>query len=208
MADLLLTAGGKTVNIRGGTTNALPQRPVAYIRIFGDTAAVSVEQNVDTVTVAGGTPAVTITSASQLRIGRPENTVIISPMGARGLPGASGASGGNTVELVAGEDIGGQRVVMNKLGRAYYASHDNMEGAHSVMGMTSGAAMAGSSVTVVVTGEITEPSWNFIVGRPVFVGANGVLTQFAPNSGYIKIVGFAVAPNKIYIQQHQPIVIM
>lgn len=104
-----------------------------------------------------------------------------------GPPGPAGPVGG-FVTRTAGEALGGHRaVVIGADGKAYLALPVEPQ-AMAVFGVTTGAAMAGASVTIQCAGPMTEPTWTWAPG-PVWLGADGVPVQVLPVSGALVQVG-------------------
>lgn len=116
-------------------------------------------------------------------------------------------SGETTVFMKASVDLSGHRVLRATPTGADYASSDDLTNANGVIGISTNAALAGSSVKVQTDGELTEPSWTWAVDQPIFNGINGTLTQVSPSVGYSLIVGVAIEPTRILISVKQPIVL-
>jgi len=118
--------------------------------------------------------------------------------GAPGRDGTDGTSGAGIIRRIAGEDLGGHRVVgVNAIGQAVYASSDNTT---IPVGVTAGAAVFGAEVTVQVSGEMQEPSWSWDVASPIFLGADGVLTQSPPGLGMLVFVGYPTGRTSFFIE--------
>lgn len=114
--------------------------------------------------------------------------------GSQGPAGPTGPGGGATATYTAGAILGGHRgVKLDAAGAVQYASNDDVASLAGFIGVTTGAAIAGASVSVVQVGLIEEPSWAWTAGLPVFLGANGVLTQTAPVFPALQVV-VGVAP--------------
>ena len=127
----------------------------------------------------------------------PQDQIEVAFMGMPGLPGRDGASGAATIYRTAGEALGGHRVVaINELNQAVYASSD---ATRIPVGITTGAAVSGAEATIQVSGELTEPSWNWDVTKPVFLGLSGLLTQTPPTAGTLAVIGFPTASNKLLL---------
>jgi hypothetical protein len=116
--------------------------------------------------------------------------------GGDGPPGQAGAS---YLQYPAAVALSGHRGVYIAADGVRYASND-AENARALAGVTLGAANAGESVQVQTSGEISEPSWTWIVEQPVYLGLNGALTQVPPSSGVQVVVGLAVAPTKLLVR--------
>ena len=128
--------------------------------------------------------------------------------GPPGRPGSIGPAGGSALTVTASSALGGHRlVVLNASGLAVVADASIPEHAYKVLGLTLGAAAAGSSVDVLRSGELDEPSWHWTLDAPVFLGQNGLLTQDlpAPPSLFSLIVGFPVTTTKLFIALREPI---
>lgn len=141
-----------------------------------------------------------------------ESSVVMTgrqgPAGPRGAVGPQGEPGGTTTRRIAARDMSGHRMVLPaSVGSVDYASSANPHHALRVLGMTQGAAVAGDPVDIQVTDEITEPGWSWVPG-PVFLGADGLLTQVqpqAPSAAFSLVVGHALSPTTIFIQLGIPI---
>lgn len=77
----------------------------------------------------------------------------------------------------------------------------------SVIGISANAATTSNSVKVYVAGLLSDNSWNWIINRQVFLGANGILTQTPPISGYLVSVGTAVSTKAFNIVINNPILL-
>lgn len=127
-------------------------------------------------------------------------------IGQRGVDGAPGVAGGVVVQCTAGEALGGHRVVvLNAAAAAVYASNAVPEHLHKVLGLTTGAVILGAEVPVQTGGEMVEPTWAWTLDAPIFLGANGLLTQTPPVAGFILVVAFPVTATKIFIKLREPL---
>ncbi len=115
---------------------------------------------------------------------------------------------GIIVQKTAGVALGGHRaVVLDATAKVIYADQSNLDHANKVLGITTGAAALNALAIIKTYGELTEPTWNWTLNQPVFLGANGLLTQTVPTSGFILIVGFPIEATKLFIEIKQPIII-
>lgn len=73
------------------------------------------------------------------------------------------------------------------------------------VGLVDGGALAGASVNIQYEGPITNVGWNWALNLPVFVGANGALTQTPPTSGYMQVLGYPLSPTTLLIDIEEPI---
>ena len=132
-------------------------------------------------------------------------TVIESiEVGPPGPPGSSSAS--SDLSIVAAVALGGHRIVVSdENGKAAYADHTVLAHANKVLGMTTGAIAQNGSVAIRTEGEITEGSWAWTLDVPVWLAANGLLSQESPLTGFSLIVGFPITATKLFIDIREPI---
>jgi len=136
--------------------------------------------------------------------GRPTPTVNVT------LPGPAGPAGAGTAEItiLAGATLSGHRAVKELSdGTVVYASKDTLGDRHAPIWLTLGAAASGTPVTVQTYGEVTEPSWAWTSGQPIWLGANGLLTQVIPSTGFVLQVASALEPTVLYWEPKVPIVL-
>jgi hypothetical protein len=128
-----------------------------------------------------------------------------------GIQGPAGPPGQGAVELmtkVAGESLGGHRVaIIDSDNKAYYADRTNLAHMYKVVGITRGASNSGDNVEIQTYGLMTEQSWNWIAGQPVFLDTNGLLTQIPPTNGFLLVIAEALTSTDIFISIKNPIVL-
>jgi hypothetical protein len=117
-------------------------------------------------------------------------------------PAGSPISTVSTLTLTASTNISGLTAVATSSGQAVTASSST--GA-PVVGIATGGALAGADVTVQYEGPISDTSWSWAYNQPIFIAANGVLTQTAPTSGYSQIVGYPINATSLLIDIQAPI---
>ena len=109
-----------------------------------------------------------------------------------------------SVREAAGENLSALRVVYLDDGQAFAASATTAL-AYRLCGVTITAANIGSEVVIQQSGELTDASFNFTTDSPVFLGADGTLTQTPVESGALVAVARVITPTRIYIDLQQPI---
>lgn len=152
------------------------------------------------------------TPRSLLEITRPDNgtTLIVQagdgPQGVQGVPGPTGG----TLSRIADGALSGHRVVRaTSATLAGYCDAGTLSHMFTCLGVTNGAAADGAAVVVTNLGELTEPSWSWTSGLPIFCGAQGVLTQtYDPAWAWSLVVAVAETSTKIFIQPRTPIAII
>lgn len=121
-----------------------------------------------------------------------------------GIPGSSG-SGGSTLTITgtAAQALSGHAAVYRRTdGLIDYASADDPACMFESIWVTLGAAMAGDDVTCVTFGEMSEPSWSWTPNSLIFLGLAGALTQTVPTeptSDFLRVMGYAPLPTKMFI---------
>ena len=150
-------------------------------------------------------PAQTITMTQLVSGGEPlsvltadRNTIVISSV-ATGPAGVAGLTGDASVTFNAGAAIGGHRLVRLLSGTLAYMDSSQPTDANMALGVSRHSASLGQPVSVQCSGLITEPSWTWTPDQPVFCGVNGLLTQTAPTSGFLLVVGVAVSATSLFI---------
>lgn len=100
------------------------------------------------------------------------------------------------LRLPASTNISGHRAVMaTPLG----AEHADPANAGAVIGISKHAAVAGDLVGIAAQGALTEPTWAWTPGAPVFFVADGLLTQTVPTTVAVMPIGTALTPTSILI---------
>ena len=128
-----------------------------------------------------------------------------------GSQGPRGPAGSASLFKTAGSSIGGHRIVVTSPTteeEVLYGSNTIATHANLVLGITVNAASAGGTLEIVRAGEISEPTWNWTLGAPIFLGTDGLMTQTAPVNPaalFSLVVAFPVTPTKIYVSIREPI---
>lgn len=142
---------------------------------------------------------------------KPETIInVVASQGAKGEQGLTGPEGkGAQVEVIAGDLVGGHRIVgYDSGGILRYASNNNLDFASSTLGLTLNAALAGATVTVATNREVQHSSWNWIMTQPIYLGVLGQMTQVPPEppaAAFLLQVGFPTAPDKMWVEVEFPI---
>jgi hypothetical protein len=129
--------------------------------------------------------------------------------GPPGVEGPRGVPGGASLDRVSAVDLSGHRAVyVNNTGSVDYASNTLVSNAPRVIGMTSGASSTGLPSNIVTAGETSEPSWNWSLDLPIYLGADGFLTQVVPAlplAKFLLVMGFPISATTIFIHIGNPI---
>jgi hypothetical protein len=111
------------------------------------------------------------------------------------LSGRVGPPGppGSVPTIIAAEAIGGHRAI------TVSGFHCEPATANELAGISSGAASIGNSISYVVQGLMTEGSWSWTAGLPIYLSALGVLTHTPPVSGVQRVIGWAISATEINV---------
>lgn len=153
------------------------------------------------VSVEGGTTVISSTDMPSIIYAAEQG-----PAGIQGLPGP--AAGTSFTRAAAVNVSGGKAVTLNAAGQCLHADGAKASMANSVVGISLNGGAPGTDITIITNGgEIEETVWNWQANKPVFLGTDGALTQVAPTSGYLLVVGVAVGPTRMLVKIQQPIFI-
>lgn len=138
------------------------------------------------------------------------NATVMASQGPAGPPGLNGDSS-SAVTRIASQNLSGHRVIkINAQGLLQYASSALLPDALRVFGITTAAASIGAPCPVVQRGEVVEPSWNWNVNLPIYLGSDGVLTQTPPSAlsaAFSLIVGHPISASSMFVNIGNPIVL-
>lgn len=86
-------------------------------------------------------------------------------------------------------------------------AHADPADADHCIGISRNAASEGDQVSVANRDTLSEPTWTWTPGLPVFFVADGVLTQAIPTSVCVAPIGLALTPTSILITRITPVFI-
>lgn len=139
-------------------------------------------------------------------IQRPQTIVVTLNRGEKGDPGTPGGIQTPTIPpLIAAQTLSALRIVANTGTQYDYANPLNLQSAWSIAGLTTTAVTNGQPCAPIRNQSITDSSWNWSRGSPVFLGINGTLTQTPPSSGYLVSVAKVLSPQTLFIEIEEPI---
>lgn len=167
------------------------------VTVVAETPVVEITTEPQTVTVmVAPSPTVTVVTAVE--------QVVVTD----GVRGQDGTNTQATFDKTAAVDLSGHRVVTPRSdGTVEYATNLEPADATAPIWLTLGAALAGEPVSVVAFGEVVEPSWNWTSGLPIFLGADGVLTQTPPTAPAVFILQLAAStgtPSSLFFDPKIP----
>lgn len=115
---------------------------------------------------------------------------------------------GTIIVGTASSALSAHRVVKLSGTAVSYLDNNDIANAYAGVGITLEGVAAGQLIKIKMLGDLTEPSWNFQLGKPVFCGANGMLVQQSPTQGFSLVVGVAAGSTKLIVDVKQPIVLI
>lgn len=114
---------------------------------------------------------------------------------------AGSGSNPNVIVHTAGETISALRACFIDDGLARKSDSSELFSSAGVVGVSITAAVSGSPISIQTFGVLTDGSWSWgAAGNPtIWLGADGVLTQTFPASGYGREVATALSDTSIFI---------
>ena len=135
-------------------------------------------------------------------IERVEAPVVVTTSGAQGPAGPTGPQGPAAEAFVkeASGDVSALRaLVVDENNLASYADNTDPSHAFIVRGVSTNAVNDGDDVTIQTIGELSDNSWSWTPGLPIFVSTAGALTQTPPATGFLKQIAEAMTATSIYV---------
>lgn len=121
------------------------------------------------------------------------------------LGGGAGAAGALTFSGVAGENLSGHHAVyVASDGLVYLADPGDL--ASAAIGVTTGAAAEGDTVTVATAGRVNGFS-GLVPGSVYWLNAAGDVLEDVPGSGFVQDLGTAIDAQTMVIRVGAPFVI-
>lgn len=118
---------------------------------------------------------------------------------------SNGVSSSGLPTLPANTNFSALRVV-SRSGTGYsYSDPNSADSVWSIAGLVIFSVNAGVPLTPVRNQVVSDESWNWVRGSPIFLGTNGTLTQTAPLTGYLVVVAKVLDSKTIFVQIEEPI---
>jgi len=127
------------------------------------------------------------------------------PVGPAGT--GSGGGGGSTQAFTAAATISAYTVVAIVNGSAITADSSQQSMAGTVVGVAITGVNAGAEVTVQFSGELAYNGWDWLPGKPIFLGVGGVLMQTPPTVGFNQLIGTPVSATSMFVSLQTPTLI-
>jgi hypothetical protein len=148
-------------------------------------------------------PVATATTLGGVKIG---SGVTVASDGTISVTGGSGGSVSQPAEptFTAGANVFGSRGLMFDVSGDVILADPSAAG-YVWAGVATQAANAGQTLTVVDSETFSFSAWAWTPQQPLYVTANGVLTQAPPTSGVLHQIGYALTATEILIAPMPPI---
>lgn len=115
-----------------------------------------------------------------------------------------------TEPLLTTSGLSAHRIcALTSSGVLVHASATTLEHAYSVLGLTTGAALPGQRIRLLKEGNVTNETWNWLPGEPLFLGTDGMITQTPPTSAtaaFMLTVGQVIMPDSIQVEIEDPLI--
>ena len=115
------------------------------------------------------------------------------------LPGAFNPA------LPSAQNISALRIVSSLNGQYGYADPLDPIAAWAIAGISLQSVSTGGLLAPANNQVVADQSWNWVRGSPVFLGANGTLTQISPITGYLVTVARVFDSKTLFIHIEDPI---
>lgn len=116
-----------------------------------------------------------------------------------GPKGDPGVTGGSSLTKIAFDNVSALKAVYaTSNGTVSHATLSTVA-TTQVIGIAKGSALPASSVQVQPSGQMQDPSWNWIPGQSIYLSNNGNLTQTLPTTSWHVELAVADATNSIII---------
>lgn len=94
-------------------------------------------------------------------------------------------------------------VTLDSNDRWAYADKDTSAHVSAALGLLESAVTVGNGATPVLQGKVADNSWVWDKALPIWLGANGVLTQTPPASGFLRQVATAIDSTNIFFSPQE-----
>jgi hypothetical protein len=122
----------------------------------------------------------------------------------------AGVTAGNVKKVisdtfVAPVSLSALRII--NLNSLQLASASNISDVSIALGFLESAVNLGASFTTVLQGTVSDSAWNWNTSSPIFLGANGILTQNTSGLSFIRQIAAPVSNQKIIINFGESIIL-
>lgn len=180
-----------------------------------DGATIIIEQETEVVTTVPEIEVIETVVTDTIVQTVPEiETIEVVGVGPQGPPGPQGPAGsGAAVEYLSAQALSAHRAVaVQDDGTVDYADNATPGDLNRLFGISLTATSApGETLSVIHEGTVSEVTWSWTMGEPIYIGANGLLTQTAPTSPsayFLCRFAYPTTPTSLYVDPKQPLVLI
>lgn len=123
------------------------------------------------------------------------------------VPANAGGGGSDTYTGIAGENLGGGKLVYLQAGKFYLFDANNIALADMVFGITKTAALINTSVDIQISGVYTEVGLGLTADTEYYAGINGLMVSDSTPYSTSTLMGIALTPDTFKIEIQQTIII-
>jgi len=126
----------------------------------------------------------------------------LASAGVQGPPGPAGSGGNqNAPAIVAATALSALRVAsLNDSDQLVYADASTVAHAFRLVGLLQSAVEVGSTATPLVRGIFSDSSWSWQLDKPIWLGANGFLSQVPSGTAFLVQVATPLTPTQIHFE--------
>jgi len=118
----------------------------------------------------------------------------------------SPASGGSIIlNVIAGEGINGDSLVMVKDNLAYKNDISDEGNAYFCVGFAINSALIGQNVAITQIGEQISAGWGLLPNSVYYAGVNGGITTTPPITGISQVVGIPKDSDTMIVEINEPV---
>lgn len=111
--------------------------------------------------------------------------------------------------IVVGENVSALRILStDDDGLGYYSDPTDQGSTRRILGLSTGAALLGNAVELHREGRYQDAGWSWDPTKPLYLGALGTITQVAPVTGIVVVLGHAQTADTIFLNIEKPITLI
>jgi hypothetical protein len=107
--------------------------------------------------------------------------------------------------IQAGEAVSALRILSSDGIKGVYSDPTSAESVRKIVGMSITAGATDSQIKMLSYGKYADSGWNLDPNLPIYLGNNGTITQVAPATGSVVLLGHVQSPTTIFLDIKQPI---
>ena len=148
-----------------------------------------------------------LSDLSNVDVSAATNGQALTLVGDTWVGGDAGGGGGVAFAITApaATALSALRVVVEEGGEFVYADPSSASHAQQAAGLVTQAYAQAETATARLSVILSDNGWNWNPALPIWLGANGTLTQTIPTSGFLRVMARAIDATTIYFQAQEAI---